>query len=287
MRITTCLFIVFFWGCTSCKEKDVRPSIQIFNSEFEQYLVESGKDSDGEVNGRMSVIDQKKSTDITFLGFLSDDLINDRINFNHITSLYTRTADRVFNLENFPKLDSVILRHKPGTSETLFSVKGSNINYLRLENLAVDSIDVSGLSQIGEFHVSGTFRSIKLNDRLTTLKLLGSNNLRQIDFLRSGQGFLWLKNVSINGTGINTLSFPKCRDLVSLDCGGNKNLTKLDISDVKNLNQLDARKSFIREICVNDVEQAELRTKLIWYYSITTPHYYFNIENGTKFIICN
>ncbi len=279
--------VLFITGCLSCKEKEIQPTVQIYNSDFEKNLVESGKDTDGLVNGKMSVVDQKKTTHIHFFGFMSSNLSKDRANFDHITLLQTETDSIVFDIDEFPKLDLLKLRTTPDFSKTSLHIKGSSIEYLELNGSFADSINISGLDFIRSFYFSGTpkTRYLKLNESLSTLRISGAINLRELNLSSSRHNYLPLINVFIGGTGIRSLSLFGCRDLISLDCRGNMNLRSLDIFDVKNLNLLDTRNSFIREICVNDLGQAELRTKLVWYYS-PTPNYFFNIENGTKFVKC-
>ncbi|WP_341227423.1 hypothetical protein [uncultured Arcticibacterium sp.] len=291
MKNSTLIYLIFGVSLvlTSCKEKDIGPFVTIKNVDFEKYLVDEGLDSDGMVNGRILELEILSIDSLNYQSFLSEDMQADRAHFRHLSYLSSNFEIGWQDLEQFTGLEKLHLRGGyENSGNVVLNIPG--LQELTFQSWKVDSLDLKDLEHLNYLSISDSrdLRQISL-PKTPSLNYLhiGGSRIKEIDFACINRSS-WLREVNFSDNlHINSMNFENCTSLQRVYCTGNTYLKHLDVSDAKNLTELHTEGSYIDEICVRDLEQAEKRNGLILYYEHTIPKYAFTKADKTKYVECS
>jgi hypothetical protein len=228
-----------------------RPSnISIPDSEFEQYLVDSGKDTDGVVNGQIA--EEDCFTMSTLSPFNSNIQSFEGLQyFTGLSGFYmSNNAAGSINAIDFssnPNLLEIFISSSPNISGITFGINPrlDTISITSGNNSNFSTIDLTSLSNLGYLellYLGLTNLNLEENKNLYSVNL-SNNPLSSLNFpiLPS------LNNLDVSNTSLSTLDVSWFENLATLNTSFT-NIVNLDLSYNPNMNTLTATDGLLEAV---------------------------------------
>ncbi len=177
---------------------------------FEQYLIDTGIDTDGIINGQVFTSDIEDELELNFLG-------------NQITDLT--------GIEDFTNLE--ILDIQIMDIEEINLSNNLNLKRLDIEDVSLNSLDISNNIALEEFNLSLNFNGGQYTSSMDSIDLNSNTLLEHLTISRANISFLDF----VNNININFLRLSNMENLnnINLKNGNNQNLIWLQIINNENL----------------------------------------------------